>query len=81
MSCQNGTFVRPNTKPNVIPSAAKDLLFTLPRRKLRLIPFVSARPQPCRNIAKERAGLEGSELRDCASSAPFAHSPRRHRHA
>ena len=44
-------------------------------------PFVSARPPPCRNIAKERAGLEGSELRGCASSAPFAHSPRRHRHA
>ena len=36
-------------------------------------PFVSARPPPCRNIAKERAGLEGSELGDCASSALFAH--------
>jgi hypothetical protein len=45
MSCQNGTFVVPNTKPNVIPSAAKDLLFTLPRRKLRLIPLEPRPPQ------------------------------------
>ena len=37
-------------------------------------PFVSARTPPCRNIAKERAGLERSELGDCASAALFAQS-------
>jgi hypothetical protein len=44
MSRQNGTFARPNTKPTVIPSAARDLLFTFPRPTRSPIALTTMRP-------------------------------------
>jgi len=48
MSRQNPTFARPNTKPTAIPSAARDLLFTLPRptrSRIALTTIRASRPQ------------------------------------
>ena len=61
MSRPNATFARPNTKPTIIPSAARDLLCTIPRATRSAIAFRTPRPlrlqveQPKQTLAKTQA--------------------------